>query len=237
MKRISIFVITMSAIILLVGACGRRDVNAELLKEAELGSVEKVKELLEKGADLNSTDEFERTPLMMAAFNGHPEVVDLLIKAGADIYAKAKYGQTALTFASEQGHPKIVEIIRSAQAINPSDAPPAKGPYSQAMVWEDLIFVSGQGPVDRITGEMKHGDVLEEMAVAVENIQIILEAADSSLKNVLKVTVYLADMNDLARVNEKYEEYFGPIFPALTTVQANMPFDIKIEIDVVAHKK
>jgi 2-iminobutanoate/2-iminopropanoate deaminase len=174
---------------------------------------------------------------MIASLNGHPEVVDSLIKAGADIYAKAKYGQTALKFASEQGHAEIVVLIRAAQVVNPPDAPPAMGPYSHAMVWEGLVFVSGQGPVDRTTGEVKHGDILQEMSVAVENIRIILEAADSGLENVLKATIYLADMNDLDRVNEKWKEYFGPVLPALTTIQANMPFDIKIEIDVVAHKR
>ena len=117
-----------------------------------------------------------------------------------------------------------------------SKLPPAKGPYSLWVKAGGFVFVSGQGPVDRATGEVKHGDIVEEMALAVENIRIILEAADSSLENVLKVTVYLADMNDLARMSEKYKEYFGPVFPALTTVQADMPFDMKIEIDVVAHK-
>jgi len=229
--------LTVIMLSLLVGACAKEDLSAALLKAAELGNVGKVKGLLEKGADPNSTDAFNRTPLMIASLAGHVEVVDSLIKAGANIYARAKFGQTAFQFASEQGHAKIVELLKAAQVVNPPNAPPPKGPYSHAMVWEDLVFVSGQGPVDPATGEVKHGDILEEMAVAVENIRIILEAAGSSLQNVLKVTVYLADMKDLARMSEKYKEHFGPVFPALTTIQAEMPFDIKIEIDVVAHKK
>lgn len=237
MKRILVAAIVSMAIGLLFGACGSGDVNTALLKAAEAGNEGKVTELLKKGADLHSTDEFGRTALMLASLKGHLKVVDSLIKAGADIFTKAKFGQTALAFASEQGHAEIAELIRASTVVNPADAPPTKGPYSHAMVWEDLIFVSGQGPVDRTTGEILHGDILEEMSVAVENIRIILEAADSSLKNVLKVTLYLADMNDLDRVNERYQEYFGPVFPALTTIQANMPFDIKIEIDAVAHKK
>ena len=228
--------VTITILSLLVGACAKEDVSAALLKAAEAGNVGKVKALLEKGADPNSTDSFNRTPLMIASFAGHVEVVDSLIKGGADIYAKAKFGQTAFQFASEQGHGKIVELLKAAQVVNPPNAPPPKGPYSHAMVWEELIFVSGQGPVDPATGEVKHGDILEEMAVAVENTRIVLEAAGSSLQNVLKVTVYLADLNDLARMSEKYKEYFGPVFPALTTVQADMPFDIKIEFDVVAHR-
>jgi 2-iminobutanoate/2-iminopropanoate deaminase len=238
MKRDGVFIIAVIAVSLLIGACGdKEDVNTALLKAAEEGNAGKVNELLEKGADVNSMDEYNRSPLMLAAYNGHSKVVDSLIKAGADIYAKAKFGQTAFGFASEQGHANIVELIRAAQVITAPDAPPTKGPYSHAMVWEDLIFVSGQGPIDRTTGEVMHGDILEEMAIAVENIRIILEAADSGLENVLKVTVYLADMNDLDRMNEKYKEYFGPVFPALTAIQADIPFDVKIEIDVVAHKK
>ena len=238
MKNTGISIIAVLAIGLLIVACGgKEDVNVALLEAAEAGNTAKVNELLNKGADVDSTDEYSRTPLMMAAYNGHLKVVDSLINAGANIYARAKFGQTALAFASERGNAAIVELIRAAQVVNPPDAPPAKGPYSQAMVWQDLVFVSGQGPVDRITGEIKHGDILEEMAVAVENIRIILEAADSGLEYVLKVTVYLSDMNDLDRMNEKYSEYFGPIFPALTTVQADMPSDIKIELDVVAHTK
>jgi len=237
MKCMGALTIAVLTIGLLVMACGKEDVNAALLKAAEDGNAGKVEDLLTKGADLNTADEFDRTPLMIASFSGHPEVVDSLLKAGADIYARAKFGQTAIGFASEQGHTEIVELIKAAQVVNPPEAPPAKGPYSHAMVWEDLIFVSGQGPVDGATGEVLHGDVLEEMALAVENIRIILEAADSSLQDVLKATVYLADLDDLDRVNEKFEQYFGPVFPALTTVQADMPFDIKIEIDVVAHKK
>ena len=237
MKHIGILSVSVLTIGLLIGACEKGGVNTALLKGAEEGNAGKVTQLLEKGADPNTTDEFDRTALMIASYSGHSEVVDSLIKAGANIYARAKFGQTALGFASEQGHAKIVELIKAAHVINPPDAPPAKGPYSQAVVWEDLIFVSGQGPVDRVTGEVKHSDVVEEMDVAVENIRIILEAADSGLDNVLKVTVYLADMNDFDRVNERYKEFFGPIFPALTTIQATMPNDIKIEIDVVAHKK
>ncbi len=237
MRHKSIIALTVLALSLLIAACGKENVDAELLKAAEVGNLGKVQQLLGKGADPNTTDEFKRTPLMIASLNGHGEIASLLVKAGANVAARAKYGQTALQFASEAGHATIVELLKAAKAVNPPNAPPPKGPYSQAMIWQDLVFVSGQGPVDRATGEVMHGDVLEEMAVAIENTRLILEAAGSSLENVLKATVYLADMNDLARVNEKYKEYFGPVFPALTTVKADMPFDIKIEIDVIAHKK
>lgn len=119
--------------------------------------------------------------------------------------------------------------------VIPKDGPEAKGPYSQAIAYGDLVFVSGQGPVDVATGEIVHSDVLDEMRIAVENVRRVLEEAGSSLQKVLKVTLYLADMNDFQKVNRQYGEYFGPVFPARTTIQAaRLPFDIKIEIDVIA---
>ena len=237
MRRLAVLAILVFSMSLLIGACAKQDVNAALLKAAETGDVASAKGSLQKGADPNSTDEFKRTPLMVAALNGHAEVVKALLEARADISARAKFGQTALQFATERGDTAIAELLKAAQVVNPPGAPPPKGPYSHAMVWEDLVFVSAQGPVDRATGEVKHGDVLEELAVAVENTRIILEAAGSSLQDALKVTVYLADMKDVARVNGKYQEYFGPVFPALTVIQAVLPFEIKVEIDVIAHKK
>ena len=123
------------------------------------------------------------------------------------------------------------------EAVWPKDGPTPKGPYSPAMVYGDLVFVSGQGPVDAATGDIIEGDVLVQMKATMENIETILKAAGSSLKDVLKVTVYLADMNEFARMNELYAQYFGPVFPARTTIQAGrLPMDIKIEIDVTAAK-
>ena len=123
------------------------------------------------------------------------------------------------------------------EAVWPKDGPAPKGPYSPAIVYNELIFVSGQGPVDPATGKIIDGDVLDQMKATMENIEIILKAAGSSLKDVLKVTVYLADMNEFARMNDLYKEYFGPTFPARTTIQAGrLPMDIKIEIDVTAAK-
>ncbi len=123
------------------------------------------------------------------------------------------------------------------EAIWPQHGPPAKGPYSPAIVFGDLVFVSGQGPVDPATGKIVSGDVVEELALAMENVKTILAAAGSSLAQVLKVTLYLRDMGDFARVNEAYKTYFGPVFPARTTIQAGrLPFDIKVEVDVIAFR-
>ena len=123
------------------------------------------------------------------------------------------------------------------EAIWPKGGPEPKGPYSPAVVVGDLVFVSGQGPADPKTGEIVRGDISEQMKTTVENIRIILEGAGSSLENVVKVTVYLSDMDQFSEMNELYKEYFGPVYPARTTIQAGrLPLDIDIEIDVIAHR-
>jgi len=123
------------------------------------------------------------------------------------------------------------------QAIRPEKGPKPVGPYSPAICCGDLVFLSGQGPFDPITGEVRHRDVTEEFELAVENVKIVLEAAGSKLDSVLKVTLYLADMADFGRVNERYGKTFGEPYPARTTIQAaGLPKGIKVEIDVIAHK-
>lgn len=123
------------------------------------------------------------------------------------------------------------------KAISPAGGPPPKGPYSPAIAFGDLIFVSGQGAVDPATGAVKAGDVLEELELTVKNIKTILEAAGSSMQKILKSTMYLADMNDFQRVNEVYARYFGPVFPARTCIQAGkLPLGIHVEIEVIAHR-
>ena len=122
------------------------------------------------------------------------------------------------------------------KAVWPKKGPKPVGPYSPAVIFKDLVFVSGQGPVDRTTGQVVKSDALEEFRLAVGNVRTVLEEAGSSLEKVLKVTLYLADMGDFSAVNEVYKEYFGPEFPARTTIQAaKLPMDIKVEIDVIAH--
>ncbi len=123
------------------------------------------------------------------------------------------------------------------EAIWPKGGPEPKGPYSPAVVIGDLVFVSGQGPADAKTGEIVRGEISEQMKTTVENIRIILEGAGSSLENVVKVTVYLSDMGKFGEMNELYKEYFGPVYPARTTIQAGrLPLDIDIEIDVIAYR-
>ncbi|HIE51503.1 MAG TPA: RidA family protein [Armatimonadetes bacterium] len=113
--------------------------------------------------------------------------------------------------------------------------PAGKGPYSSAVVYGDLVFVSGQGPVDPTTGEFVGETIEEQTRRTIQNLQIILEELGLSLTDVVKTTVFLKDLDHFSRMNAVYAEYFGPNYPARTTVQAGrLPFDILVEIEAVA---
>lgn len=113
-------------------------------------------------------------------------------------------------------------------------APQPVGPYSQATVWNGLVFVAGQGPTDPATGQRVEG-IEGQTHQVMQNLRSILEAANSSLDLALKCTCYLRDMNDFQRFNAAYAEYFPHNPPARTTIQAGrLPGDISIEIDVMA---
>jgi 2-iminobutanoate/2-iminopropanoate deaminase len=109
------------------------------------------------------------------------------------------------------------------------------GPYSQAIIHQGLIYVSGQGPVDPRTNELKLGTIEEEAELTLENLRIILEEAGSSLDRVLKVTVFLIDMEEFSRFNEVYRKYFQKDLPARTCIQAvKLPGAFRVEIDAIA---
>ena len=109
------------------------------------------------------------------------------------------------------------------------------GPYSQAIVHDGTIYVSGQGAVDPQTNEIKLGTVEEEAVLALENLRIILEEAGSSLDKVLTVTVYLLDIEEYSRFNAIYIKYFKENRPARTCIQAgSLPFDTRVEITATA---
>ena len=109
------------------------------------------------------------------------------------------------------------------------------GLYSQAVIHNGLIYLSGQGPIDPQTNEVTLGTVEKEAELTLENIRIILEEAGSSLNNVLRVTVYLLDMKEYGRFNEVYRRYFQTDLPARTCVQAGkLPFGVRVEIDAIA---
>ena len=123
------------------------------------------------------------------------------------------------------------------KAIVTDKGPKPVGPYSQAIVEGDFLFVSGQGPINPATNQLELGDARAETKRVFENITAILQAAGSSLEHVVKCNVYLRDINDFAVMNEVYKTYFSPPFPARTTIQAGaLPGGIAVEIECIARK-
>ena len=121
--------------------------------------------------------------------------------------------------------------------ISTPNAPKAIGPYAQAVQYGDLLFVSGMIPLDPKTGKLITGNFEAEVVRVLENIKAIVEAGNMSLKNVLKTTVFLKDLDNFAKFNEIYSRYFGEILPARETVQvAQLPRDVSIEISVICGK-
>ncbi|MBM4086298.1 MAG: RidA family protein [Planctomycetes bacterium] len=121
------------------------------------------------------------------------------------------------------------------QIIATKDAPAAIGPYSQAVVANGFVFVSGQIPIDPAMGQLVTGDIQAQTRRVLENVKAVLTAAAASLENVVKATVFLADMKDFAAMNEVYAEFLGRSAPARATVQAaRLPKDVAVEIDVIA---
>ena len=119
------------------------------------------------------------------------------------------------------------------KVIRTSKAPTPRGVYSQAIVENGFVFVAGQAAINPKTNELQLGDIRSEVRLTLSNIQGILEAAGSSMRNVVRVGVFLADMNDFAAMNEVYREFFPADPPARTTVGVHLP-QIKVEIDCVA---
>jgi len=109
------------------------------------------------------------------------------------------------------------------------------GPYSQAIIYNGIIYLSGQGPIDPQTNQVVHGTIEQETELSMENIRIILEEAGSSLSNVLQITAYLVNMREYGRFNDVYKKYFPKEPPARTCIQAaRLPFDIRVEINAIA---
>jgi 2-iminobutanoate/2-iminopropanoate deaminase len=116
-------------------------------------------------------------------------------------------------------------------------APKPLGPYSQAVIDGDFIFVAGQGCTNPATGKLELGDVRSETKRTFENLSAILEAAGSSLDDVTKCNVYLRDIKDFAAMNDVYKTFFSAPFPARTTIQAGaLPGGIAVEIECIAKK-
>lgn len=120
-------------------------------------------------------------------------------------------------------------------AVVAPNAPKAIGPYSAALRAGQLLFVSGQIPIDPGTGLMVDGDIATQTRQVLRNITALLEAGGGSINSVVRTTVFLADMNDFGAMNEVYRTFFSEPYPARSTVQAaRLPRDARIEIDVIA---
>jgi 2-iminobutanoate/2-iminopropanoate deaminase len=134
--------------------------------------------------------------------------------------------------ARRQSHQSGV-IVR--QVISAPDAPKAMGAYSPAIKAGNLLFISGQIPIDPSTGSLVEGDITAQAERAMRNVSALLRAAGIGFEHVVRTTVFLADMNDFAAMNEVYSRYIVDPPPARATVQvARLPRDVKIEVDAIA---
>jgi 2-iminobutanoate/2-iminopropanoate deaminase len=121
------------------------------------------------------------------------------------------------------------------EAVSSPDAPRAIGPYSQAVRAGQLLFLSGQVPLDPATGQIVDGDIEAQTRRVFDNLAAVLKAGGRSFADVVRTTVFLADMNDFTKVNDVYGTYFSAPYPARATVQvARLPKDARIEIDLIA---
>lgn len=119
--------------------------------------------------------------------------------------------------------------------VSTDKAPAAVGPYSQAIVAQGFVFVSGQIPLNPFTMKVETSDIREQTKVVLSNLKAVLEAAGADQRSVVKTTVYLKDMNDFTKVNEEYERFFSEHKPARACVEvARLPRDVLVEIDAIA---
>lgn len=121
------------------------------------------------------------------------------------------------------------------EIISTKKAPAAIGPYSQAVVADNMIYTSGMIPIIPETGELESGDITAQARQAISNLIALLEEAGSDAQSVVKTTVFIKDMNDFAKVNEVYAAFFTDNYPARSCVEvARLPKDVLIEIEAVA---
>ncbi|HKO79381.1 MAG TPA: RidA family protein [Chitinophagaceae bacterium] len=121
--------------------------------------------------------------------------------------------------------------------IRTADAPAPIGPYSQAVLVGQTLYISGQICMDPVTGELKNKNIQEETQQVMENLKAILDEAKTGFNNVIKTTIFITDMNQFAAINEVYGKYFQGDFPARETVQvAALPKFVNVEISMIAIK-
>ena len=121
------------------------------------------------------------------------------------------------------------------EAISADGAPKAIGPYSPGIRAGNLLFVSGQIPIDPVSGKLVDGDITAQTDQVMRNICALLKAAGAGVEHLVRTTVFLADMRDFAAVNERYATFLVDPPPARATVQvARLPMDVRVEIDAIA---
>lgn len=125
----------------------------------------------------------------------------------------------------------------SKQVIRTSNAPEPKGPYNQAIVAGNTIYVAGQGPIDPKTGSVIIGTIEDQATLTFQNIQAILEAAGFSMRDVVQVTAYLTELGDFGKYNEVYKKFFTEPFPARATVGCQLLMHTFIEVHCIAVKE
>lgn len=129
-----------------------------------------------------------------------------------------------------------MEVIMTKQTLSTQQAPAAIGPYSQGISLGDLVFTSGQLPIDPVTGQMPES-IEEQARQSLKNVSAVLEAAGSSMEKAVKITVFMANMADFAAVNEVYKTFFSMDCPARSAVEvACLPKNAGIEIEAIAFK-
>lgn len=122
--------------------------------------------------------------------------------------------------------------------ISTKNAPAAIGAYSQAILSDDIIFTSGQLPIDPETGKMVENDIKKQTIQSLDNLKFILSEADSDFNNIIKITVFLSDLNNFSEVNNIYSEYFDDEPPARSCIEVSkLPKNSLIEIEAIAKKR
>jgi 2-iminobutanoate/2-iminopropanoate deaminase len=123
------------------------------------------------------------------------------------------------------------------EKVNIKDAPKPIGPYSQAVLSNNTLFISGQIPLDPYTGELIKGNIEAQTQQVLKNLDAILKEAGMDVNNVVKVSIFITDMGNFKKINEIYADYFGESLPARETVEvAGLPMNVDIEISLIAVK-
>jgi 2-iminobutanoate/2-iminopropanoate deaminase len=136
---------------------------------------------------------------------------------------------------NEAGVRSLASFSAMKNVIATSDAPTAVGPYSQAVSLGNFLFCAGQIPLDPVTGQMVEAEITVQTTRVLENVKAVLAANSMTFANVVKSTVFLADMEDFTAMNAVYAKYFQAPYPARSTIQvARLPKDARVEIEVVA---